>query len=309
MPQISRLSRPLPLSDMFSCQVRNPIRNHRRPPTTVHYHGCHISNLVCLSRSKLAPTIYLVMAVSRPVPVDIRTFPTRERLLKAAKALFFIKGFTSVTVEDICLATDVSKGGFYHHFRDKATIFLAIALEELARETDLLVTDGAEEGFRQDLSLKSLFQNPVAEAFQPQPDRSGQARKPGLPVAQHPLKAGPSADEFMPSPSGREAEHLQPISSQSRSLVEHDASALLVDLWAWASRRPQALRRVRAVHRRAIRQLLRRSVGGHRTSPARSDPEAQAELAFLVGIGSAVRHAVTREATSSEDEYKKAAAG
>jgi AcrR family transcriptional regulator len=177
------------------------------------------------------------MAASRPVPVDVRTFRTRERLLKAAKALFFIKGFTSVTVEDICLATDVSKGGFYHHFRDKATIFLTIALEELERETGLL-------------------------------------------------------------------DHV--LGENSMRL---DTSALLVDLWAWASRRPQALRRVRAVHRRTIRQLLRRPLGGHHVNPARSDREAQATLAFLIGIGSAVQHAVIREATPSEDGYKKAAAG
>jgi hypothetical protein len=111
----------------------------------------------------------------------------------------------------------------------------------------------------------------------------------------------------MPQPLGRGTEHLQPILSQSRSLAEPDTSALLVDLWAWASRRPQVLRQVRAVHRRTIRQLLRRPLGGHRVNPARSDREAQAKLAFLIGIGSAVQDAVMREATPSEDGYKKAA--
>jgi AcrR family transcriptional regulator len=61
----------------------------------------------------------------------------RGRLLKAAKALFVLKGLAAVTVEEVCLAADVSKGGFYHHFPDKESAFLVVALEELEREMSL----------------------------------------------------------------------------------------------------------------------------------------------------------------------------
>ena len=43
-----------------------------------------------------------------------------------------------MTVDDICLAADVSKGGFYHHFPDKESAFLVVASGELTREMELL---------------------------------------------------------------------------------------------------------------------------------------------------------------------------
>jgi AcrR family transcriptional regulator len=36
-------------------------------------------------------------------------------------------------VDDICLAAGISKGGFYHHFPCKESVFLETALEELAQ--------------------------------------------------------------------------------------------------------------------------------------------------------------------------------
>jgi AcrR family transcriptional regulator len=74
-----------------------------------------------------------VLPAARP----LREPQTRERLLKAAKALFVLKGLAAVTVEEICLAADVSKGGFYHHFPDKESAFLVVSLEELEREMGL----------------------------------------------------------------------------------------------------------------------------------------------------------------------------
>lgn len=63
----------------------------------------------------------------------------RDRLLKAARVLFLLGGLDAVTVDDICLAAGVSKGGFYHHFRNGEDVFLVIALEELRRDLELLV--------------------------------------------------------------------------------------------------------------------------------------------------------------------------
>ena len=69
----------------------------------------------------------------------VRRSAGRDRLLKAARALFLLKGLNAVTVDDICLAASVSKGGFYHHFRNKNDVFLLVAMEELGRELELLV--------------------------------------------------------------------------------------------------------------------------------------------------------------------------
>jgi AcrR family transcriptional regulator len=76
------------------------------------------------------------MHADQPAAHPLRGPQARVRLLKAARALFLLKGLAAVTVEEICLAADVSKGGFYHHFPDKESVFLVGALEELQRAMD-----------------------------------------------------------------------------------------------------------------------------------------------------------------------------
>ena len=215
------------------------------------------------------------MALLRPTPLRLHGSLAREGLLKAAQALFFVNGLSSVTVDDICLAAGVSKGGFYHHFADKEAIFLAMALDELKRETSR-VADVAEES--------------LAEA-------------PGF-------QAGASGGESVPRPFDEGTTYLRSISpSQSRSIARPDPSALLVDLWALAPRRRHALRQVRAVHRSALERALRLQPGMPLKKPSRGDREAQATLAFLIRIGSVAQRVRTREAPTDERGHKKAAAG
>jgi AcrR family transcriptional regulator len=172
------------------------------------------------------------------------TFPTspsqgsqvRDRLLKAAKVLFLLRGLDAVTTDDICLAADVSKGGFYHHFPGKESPFLEIALEELEREMDLLAS--------------------------PTPDIGG----------------------------GR------------------GASALLLDLWAWSPRHPQARHRVQAIHRRTLRRLSRLTEQATRQTQSPGDRKAQAALALLMSIGQVVQHATAQHLIASERKHRKAAA-
>ena len=160
----------------------------------------------------------------------------RDRLLKAAKILFLLRGPDAATTGDICLAADVSKGGFYHHFPDKEFLFLEVALEELGRQMDLLAS--------------------------PAPDIRG----------------------------------------------ERDTSALLLDLWAWSPRRPQARRRVRAIHRRVLRRLPRLTDEATHRTRSSGDREAQAALALLVGIGQVVQRAAAQYPITSERTHRKAAA-
>ena len=53
-------------------------------------------------------------------PADSRT-----RLLDAALASFRRKGYSATTVDDICGATGLSKGSFFHHFKGKEDLALA----------------------------------------------------------------------------------------------------------------------------------------------------------------------------------------
>lgn len=82
---------------------------------------------------KLAPR-----AVPLPIPASRRqrrSAEIRERLFRAALALFDEKGFTETTVEDITNAADVGKGTFFNYFPSKEHIFLAFAEMQIGKLT------------------------------------------------------------------------------------------------------------------------------------------------------------------------------
>jgi AcrR family transcriptional regulator len=55
----------------------------------------------------------------------------RNNILKAARKLFFEKGFKSVTVESIAKKAEVSKGSLYLHFKSKDEIYSQILLSDI----------------------------------------------------------------------------------------------------------------------------------------------------------------------------------
>ncbi len=55
-------------------------------------------------------------------PSEIR----RNEFIRAAKTLFFKKGYTVTSVNDIIAAVGVSKGAFYHHFESKQAVLEAM---------------------------------------------------------------------------------------------------------------------------------------------------------------------------------------
>jgi TetR/AcrR family transcriptional regulator, transcriptional repressor for nem operon len=58
--------------------------------------------------------------MSTIAPIDSRT-----RLLDAALATIRRKGYHATTVDDLCAATKLSKGSFFHHFKGKEDLALA----------------------------------------------------------------------------------------------------------------------------------------------------------------------------------------
>jgi AcrR family transcriptional regulator len=58
-----------------------------------------------------------------------RSEETRGRIVQSALGLFAAKGYEATGVAEICTASDVSKGAFYHHFPSKQAVFLEL-LEE-----------------------------------------------------------------------------------------------------------------------------------------------------------------------------------
>src|ERR1700674_544539 len=62
-----------------------------------------------------------------------RSADIRERLFRAALALFAQKGFVETTVEDITEAADVGKGTFFNYFPSKDHILLAFGEMQLSK--------------------------------------------------------------------------------------------------------------------------------------------------------------------------------
>jgi len=50
---------------------------------------------------------------------------TRAKLLDAGRDVIRAKGYTATTVDDICVAAGVTKGGFFHHFDSKERLGIA----------------------------------------------------------------------------------------------------------------------------------------------------------------------------------------
>lgn len=55
-----------------------------------------------------------------------RSEETRARILDAAVKQFAVTGYNKSSVDDICEKAGISKGAFYHHFKTKQELFLAL---------------------------------------------------------------------------------------------------------------------------------------------------------------------------------------
>jgi len=55
-----------------------------------------------------------------------RSEETRSKILTSAIKLFSNRGYNAASVDDICTEAGISKGAFYHHFKSKQDLFLAL---------------------------------------------------------------------------------------------------------------------------------------------------------------------------------------
>src|ERR1700751_2165506 len=67
----------------------------------------------------------------------------RERLFRAALALFGKKGYAQTTVEDITEAADVGKGTFFNYFPTKEHILMAFGEMQLGK-LEVIVRDAKQ---------------------------------------------------------------------------------------------------------------------------------------------------------------------
>jgi AcrR family transcriptional regulator len=81
-----------------------------------------------------------ISALPPPTRRERRSAELRERLYRAALALFAQKGFTETTVEDITEAADLGKGTFFNYFPSKEHVLMAFAEMQLGK-LEIIVRD------------------------------------------------------------------------------------------------------------------------------------------------------------------------
>lgn len=64
----------------------------------------------------------------------------REKLLDSALSVIRQKGYSATTVDDLCHAAGVTKGGFFHHFKSKEDLAVAAA-DHFSRIADSIFVD------------------------------------------------------------------------------------------------------------------------------------------------------------------------
>ena len=79
---------------------------------------------------------------AREIPLTARGAATRDRIVRGAADLMYVKGVSATTLDDVREATGTSKSQLYRHFPDKEALVRAvIALrgrQVIERETDRL---------------------------------------------------------------------------------------------------------------------------------------------------------------------------
>jgi TetR/AcrR family transcriptional regulator, transcriptional repressor of aconitase len=78
----------------------------------------------------------------------------RHQILDGARVCFARFGYEGATVRRLEEATGLSRGAIFHHFRDKESLFLALAEDDAHRMADVVAREGLVQVMRDLLSTK-----------------------------------------------------------------------------------------------------------------------------------------------------------
>jgi AcrR family transcriptional regulator len=73
----------------------------------------------------------------------------RRQILDGARSCFARHGYEGATVRRLEEATKLSRGAIFHHFRDKESLFLALAEDDVLRMTDVVAEQGLVQVMRE----------------------------------------------------------------------------------------------------------------------------------------------------------------
>ena len=71
---------------------------------------------------------------------------TRASILRAAEQVFFDKGVSNATLEDVAKSAGVTRGAIYWHFANKSDLFLALHNSVPMPQEDMILQDAADPG-------------------------------------------------------------------------------------------------------------------------------------------------------------------
>jgi AcrR family transcriptional regulator len=116
--------------------------------------------------------------------------PPRERILRAARELFYARGIRVVSVDDIAEAADTNKMTLYRHFESKDRL-VAEYLHTLAREADAMWDELARAHPNDPLSQLRAFIERIAATLAQSGDRGCALANAAveLPEKDHPARA------------------------------------------------------------------------------------------------------------------------
>lgn len=72
----------------------------------------------------------------------------RRQILDGSRVCFARYGYEGATVRRLEEATGLSRGAIFHHFRDKESLFLALAEQDAARMADVVAAQGLVQVMR-----------------------------------------------------------------------------------------------------------------------------------------------------------------
>ncbi|WP_026316428.1 TetR/AcrR family transcriptional regulator [Actinokineospora enzanensis] len=78
----------------------------------------------------------------------------RRQILDGARSCFARYGYEGATVRRLEEATGLSRGAIFHHFRDKESLFLALAEDDVLRMTEVVAEQGLVQVMHDLLSTK-----------------------------------------------------------------------------------------------------------------------------------------------------------
>lgn len=94
------------------------------------------------------------------VLIERKIFMTvREQIIEVSLNLFSTKGYEKTSISDIVKASNVSRGGFYHHFQSKEEVLAAITDLYMTRFENIIKQSLEKEAKSYDLQFKQVFRS------------------------------------------------------------------------------------------------------------------------------------------------------